>query len=101
MGVMATDALSWTVAGVSPSCSDETIRSSTRCCRRSGRAPTRSTSSATRPAQRYADALKILMRGAEQDAILVLNAPTAVASSVEAAKAVVDTRRGRPTSRPS
>lgn len=40
-------------------------------------------------AKRYADTLKILQGDAEQDAILVLNCPTAVASGVEAAQAVV------------
>jgi acetyltransferase len=41
-------------------------------------------------AKRYADALKVLRDSGEQDAILVLNCPTAVASGVEAAQAVVD-----------
>jgi len=43
------------------------------------------------PPDRYADALKVLLEDREIDAILVLNCPTAVASSTDAAKAVVDT----------
>lgn len=42
------------------------------------------------PPGRYAKALEILLENDQQDAILVLNAPTAIASSVEAARAVVD-----------
>jgi len=42
------------------------------------------------PGERYADALRTLCGKSETDAILVLNCPTAVASSVEAARAVVD-----------
>ncbi|HEX6977864.1 MAG TPA: bifunctional acetate--CoA ligase family protein/GNAT family N-acetyltransferase [Alphaproteobacteria bacterium] len=41
------------------------------------------------PGKRYADALEILLTAPEVDAVLVLNCPTAVASSVEAAEAVV------------
>ena len=47
------------------------------------------------PGQRYADTLKILIEDRQQDAILILNSPTAVASSLEAAQAVVDTVAGR------
>lgn len=45
-------------------------------------------------AKRYADTLKILQGSAEQDAILVLNCPTAVASGADAAQAVVATAEG-------
>jgi len=45
------------------------------------------------PGQRYADALGVLCRAPDVDAILVLNCPTAVASGVEAARAVIDTVR--------
>lgn len=41
------------------------------------------------PGKRYADALEILLTAPEVDAVLVLNCPTAVASSIEAAEAVV------------
>jgi acetyltransferase len=41
--------------------------------------------------ERYAQALEILSEDANLDATLVLNCPTAVASSAEAAKAVIDT----------
>jgi acetyltransferase len=43
------------------------------------------------PAQRYVDALTILLEEKNADAILVLNCPTAVTSSVDAARAVIDT----------
>ena len=40
--------------------------------------------------QRYADALEVLLGDPNTDAVLVLNCPTAVASSTEAAQAVID-----------
>ena len=40
--------------------------------------------------QRYADALEVLLGDPNTDAVLVLNCPTAVASSTEAARAVID-----------
>ncbi len=43
------------------------------------------------PAQRYTDALTVLLEDKGADAILVLNCPTAVTSAVEAARAVIDT----------
>lgn len=43
------------------------------------------------PGSRYADALKILMAEGDQDALLILNSPTAVASATDAARAVTDT----------
>jgi acetyltransferase len=48
------------------------------------------------PGQRYADILTILFGDPGVDAILALNCPTGVASSVDAAKAVVDTIQMRP-----
>lgn len=45
------------------------------------------------PAQRYVDALSILLGDRGADAILVLNCPTAVTSAVDAARAVIDTAR--------
>jgi len=42
------------------------------------------------PAQRYIDALGILLKDSNADAILVLNCPTAVTSAVEAARAVIE-----------
>ena len=42
------------------------------------------------PGQRYADALEILLEDRDQDAVLVLNCPTAIADSVEAARSVID-----------
>ena len=41
--------------------------------------------------QRYADALKVLLNDRDCDGILILNCPTAVASSDEAAAAVIGT----------
>lgn len=46
-------------------------------------------------AARYAEALEIMLDGAESDALLVMNCPTALTSSLDAAKAVVDTIEGR------
>ena len=46
---------------------------------------------------RYADALSILLGDPGVDAILVLNCPTGIASSVDAAKAVVEACRRRGT----
>jgi acetyltransferase len=43
------------------------------------------------PAQRYVDALAILLEDKGADAILVLNCPTAVTSATEAARAVIET----------
>lgn len=43
------------------------------------------------PGSRYADALEVLLDDPEADAILVLNCPTAVASSSDAAQAVIAT----------
>jgi acetyltransferase len=45
------------------------------------------------PGSRYADALKILLEAKEVDAIAVMHAPTAITSSTEAAKAVIETIR--------
>jgi len=47
------------------------------------------------PGERYALALKALMSDRNVDAVLVLNCPTALADSTEAAHAVVDTLRER------
>lgn len=47
------------------------------------------------PSARYTDALNILLDHDEQDALLILNSPTAVAAASDAAAAVVDTLRGR------
>lgn len=49
---------------------------------------------------RYADALEGLLEDRDADAILVLNCPTAVASSVEAADAVISVARRRPHDAP-
>jgi acetyltransferase len=46
------------------------------------------------PGERYAKALEILLREPNADAILVLKCPTAVASSEDAARAVIDTVDG-------
>ena len=45
------------------------------------------------PGSRYADALEALFYAKEVDAVLVINCPTAVASSTEAAQAVIDTMK--------
>ena len=43
------------------------------------------------PGQRYAGALAALLEGNDSDAVLVMNCPTAVADSLDAAQAVVET----------
>ncbi|MFT5701175.1 MAG: acetyltransferase [Desulforhopalus sp.] len=47
------------------------------------------------PGRRYADALEPLFNDKEVDAVLVLNCPTALASSSEAARAVIDTQQNK------
>ncbi len=42
------------------------------------------------PGERYQDALNILLKAKEVDAVLVLNCPTAISSTSETAKAVID-----------
>jgi acetyltransferase len=51
------------------------------------------------PGKRYADALAVLLEEPDADAILVLNAPTAMASPSEAAEAVIATLAAQPQSR--
>jgi len=46
------------------------------------------------PGQRYSDALGVLGAAKEVDAVLVMHAPTATASSTEAAAAVIEAARG-------
>lgn len=48
------------------------------------------------PGSRYAAALEALLEAPEVDAVLVLNCPTAIASGVEAAQAVVDVVKRKP-----
>ncbi|MDE1149068.1 MAG: bifunctional acetate--CoA ligase family protein/GNAT family N-acetyltransferase [Azospirillaceae bacterium] len=47
------------------------------------------------PGKRYADALAVLIEEQGCDAVLVMNCPTAVADSGEAARAVIETLRGK------
>ncbi|MEX2453790.1 MAG: CoA-binding protein, partial [Rhodospirillaceae bacterium] len=42
------------------------------------------------PGARYADALRVLLSDVKQDAVLVLNSPTAIESGIDAARAVVE-----------
>lgn len=48
------------------------------------------------PGQRYADSLSALLKDPGSDAVLVLNCPTAVADSTDAAQAVIDTLAHHP-----
>jgi acetyltransferase len=50
------------------------------------------------PGKRYADALGVLLADTGLDAILVLNAPTALVRPSEAARAVIDTWTAQPSS---
>ncbi len=43
------------------------------------------------PGSRYSEALRILLEDGDQDALLILNSPTAIVSGLEGARAVVDT----------
>jgi acetyltransferase len=45
--------------------------------------------------KRYSDALSILLEAPETNAVLVINCPTAIASGVEAASAVIETVKGK------
>jgi acetyltransferase len=47
------------------------------------------------PAERYAAALELLLADRNADAVLVLNCPTAIASSIDAADAVIATMRSK------
>ena len=49
------------------------------------------------PGRRYADALRILLEDGDQDALLILNSPTAIVSGLEGAGAVFETLKGRRT----
>ncbi len=49
------------------------------------------------PGERYAGALKAVLADPNKDAVLVLNCPTAVADSLDAAKAVVGELKGKRT----
>ena len=51
------------------------------------------------PGRRYADALSVLFEDHGVDAILALNCPTAITSSVEAARAVSETTRSTRSAR--
>ena len=64
---------------------DDAARSTPRC-RRSGRAPIRSTSPATPMPARYARRCETLLDDPDNDAILVMNVPTALASAADAAQ---------------
>lgn len=44
--------------------------------------------------ERYAQALKIMLEDKQNDAVLVMHAPTAVADSVKVAQAVIEVQRG-------
>ncbi|HET8728659.1 MAG TPA: acetate--CoA ligase family protein, partial [Alphaproteobacteria bacterium] len=46
------------------------------------------------PGERYAAALDAILKDRNKDAVLILNCPTAIADSVEAAQAVIDTLKG-------
>ena len=81
IGVLAVDRLvdlGGTLAGISPG---DPADSSTRRCRRSGRAPIRSTSPATPTPRATPRRSRRCWRIPENDAVLVMNVPTALASA--------------------
>ena len=73
------------LAGLAPSSSP----SSTPCCRGIGRKPIRSTSSAMRRRSVTPPPWRRCSASAHANAILVMNCPTALASSTDAAEAVI------------
>lgn len=52
------------------------------------------------PPERYADAVEALLGEPEADAILILNCPTAVTDSTQAARSVLSALKAKPTRRP-
>ena len=50
-------------------------------------------------AERYADTLGVLLDDADNDALLAVNVPTVLSSSVESAQALIDAWKARPTPR--
>ena len=62
-----------------------------QCCRRPGRRRIRSNIIGDADAARYAASLEVLLADRTNDAVLVMNVPTALASATEAADAVVAT----------
>ncbi|MBP2311692.1 bifunctional acetate--CoA ligase family protein/GNAT family N-acetyltransferase [Azospirillum soli] len=91
MGVMATDALilaGGKLAQFAPE-TQEALEKALGGIAGNGRNPLRIGADAS--PKRYADALNALMQDPNNDAVLVLNCPSAVTDSLAAAKAVVDT----------
>ena len=90
LGVLAVDRLADLGGTLAGALARHAADSSTRRCRRSGRAPTRSTSPATPTPRRYATALEPLLQDPDNDAVLVMNVPTALASCEDAARTVAE-----------
>ena len=68
---------------------------STRCCRRPGRTPTRSTSSATRRSSATPTTLQALLADRGSGAVLFMHAPTAIVRSDDIARACAPLVRAR------
>src|SRR5271165_7030135 len=88
-GVLATDALIAT-GGRLAELSQDTIAELNRCLPATWSHGNPVDIIGDAPGTRYADALAVLIRDPEVDAILVLNCPTALAQPEEAARAVID-----------
>ncbi len=94
LGVLAVDSL--VDRGYLPAeLSAATSRGSMPRCRRSGRRPIRSTSSATPMRRAIREALQALIEDKENDAVLVLNVQTALASSADTAQCGLRRHRRR------
>lgn len=94
MGVLATDALieaNGTLAELAP----ETVTKLNEVLPRTWSHANPVDIIGDAPGSRYSDALKVLFKDRNTDAILVLNCPTAIASSIEAADAVIDAARDK------
>ncbi|WP_448203720.1 bifunctional acetate--CoA ligase family protein/GNAT family N-acetyltransferase [Azospirillum sp. sgz302134] len=92
MGVMATDSLILSgghLAQLAPETLEALDKVLGGACAGGNRNPVRIGSDAS--PKRYADALNALMQDPNNDAVLVLNCPSAVTDSLAAAQAVVDT----------
>jgi acetyltransferase len=88
-GVLATDALI-AVGGRLAELSQDTVAELNRCLPTTWSHGNPVDIIGDAPGTRYADALAVLIRDPEVDAILVLNCPTALAQPEEAARAVID-----------
>jgi acetyltransferase len=92
-GMMAMDELATEGAGEPARLSDETLRKISAVLPRGWHSHHPVDVGVDAPGKRYAEALRLLVEADEVDAVLVVHAPNAMADSLEAAQAVIDTQR--------